>query len=98
MTIKELTAYVRETKGSGEALRFYVNFIQPIMKENNSILEGLFETKLEFIESPVVTIDNFYNGEKVLVIHNYINEKGKMILTKEEAALLFVELYKFIKS
>jgi len=64
----------------------------------NDILKSLFETKPEFIESPVVTTDNFYNGEKVLVIHNFINDKGKMILNKEEAALLFVELYKFIKS
>ena len=29
-TLKKLTAHVRNTKGSGEALRFYVNFIQPI--------------------------------------------------------------------
>ena len=29
-TLKKLTSHVRETKGSGEALRFYVNFIQPI--------------------------------------------------------------------
>lgn len=57
-----------------------------------------FETKADSIELPIVTIDEFYNGEKTLIIHNYINEKGKMILTKEEATLLFVELYKFIKS
>ena len=29
-TLKKLTSHVRETKGSGEALRFYVNFIEPI--------------------------------------------------------------------
>ena len=29
-TLKKLTSHVRETKGSGEALRFYVNFVQPI--------------------------------------------------------------------
>ena len=28
--LKELTAHVRKTKGSGEALKFYVEFIQPI--------------------------------------------------------------------
>ena len=29
-TLNKLTSHVRETKGSGEALRFYVDFIQPI--------------------------------------------------------------------
>jgi hypothetical protein len=53
--------------------------------------------KVKMIETPVVTIDEFYNDEKVLVIHTNINEKGKMILNKEEASLLLVELYKFIK-
>jgi hypothetical protein len=53
--------------------------------------------KVKMIEAPVVTIDEFYNDEKVLVIHTNINEKGKMILNKEEASLLLVELYKFIK-
>jgi hypothetical protein len=53
--------------------------------------------EVKMIEAPVVTIDEFYNDEKVLVIHTNINEKGKMILNKEEASLLLVELYKFIK-
>jgi len=35
--------------------------------------------------------------EKVLVVHSYINQKGKMVLTREEASLLFLELYKFLK-
>ena len=56
------------------------------------------ETENKIIEVPVVTIDNFYNKEKTLIIHNYINEKGKMILNKEEASLLLLELYKFVNS
>jgi hypothetical protein len=28
--LREFTAHVRKTKGSGEALRFYVDYIQPI--------------------------------------------------------------------
>ena len=51
----------------------------------------------DVIEQPVVSVDNFYNNEKVLVIHSHINQKGKMILKKEEALLLLVELYKFVK-
>ena len=31
-TLNKLTTHVRKTQGSGEALRFYVNFIQPIME------------------------------------------------------------------
>jgi hypothetical protein len=54
------------------------------------------ETKM--VEYPVVTIDDFYNDEKVIVVHSYINLKGKMILNKDEASLLLLELYKFIKS
>jgi len=51
----------------------------------------------DFIEQPVVSIDNFTNDEKVIIIHSHINQKGKMILKKDEALLLIVELYKFIK-
>lgn len=50
------------------------------------------------IEAPVVTVDDFYNDEKTLVIHSHINMKGKMILNKEEASLLLVELFNFINS
>ena len=47
-------------------------------------------------ETPVV--EKLNNCDiPVLVIHSHINEKGKMVLTKEEAALLLVELYKFVK-
>jgi hypothetical protein len=51
----------------------------------------------DFTEQPVVTIGNSTNGEKVLIIHSHINQKGKMILKKDEALLLIVELYKFVK-
>ena len=53
--------------------------------------------KTKMIEQPVVSIDEFYNDEKVLIVHSHINQKGKMILNKEEASLLLLELYKFIK-
>lgn len=56
------------------------------------------ENKNEIIEPPVVTIDDYFSDEKRLIVHNYINSKGKMILNKAEASLLFVELYKFINS
>ena len=54
------------------------------------------EQENQFIEIPDVSIDaNTYN-EKVLVIHSHINTKGKMILNKQEAGLLLIELSKFI--
>lgn len=57
-----------------------------------------YETENKIIEAPIVSIDDFYNEEKTLVVHNYINMKGKMVLNKEEASLLLIELYKFINS
>jgi hypothetical protein len=57
-----------------------------------------YQEPTNLVEAPVVTVDDFYNDEKVLIVHNYINEKNKMILNKTEAALLLVELYKFINS
>jgi len=57
-----------------------------------------YKTENKIIEEPVVTIDDFYNEEKTIIIHNYINMKGKMMLNKEEASLLLLELYKFLKS
>ena len=65
---------------------------------NINIKTMRYETENKIIEAPVVTIDDFYNEEKTLIIHNYINMKGKMILNKEEASLLLLELYKFINS
>lgn len=50
------------------------------------------------IEAPVVTVDDFHNEEKTLIVHNYINMKGKMVLNKEKASLLLIELYKFVNS
>jgi len=57
-----------------------------------------YETENKIIEAPVVTIDDFYNEEKTLIVHNYINMKGKMVLNKDDASLLLIELYKFINS
>ncbi len=57
-----------------------------------------YETENKIIEAPVVTVDEFYNEEKTLIVHNYINTKGMMVLNKEEASLLLIELYKFINS
>jgi len=54
--------------------------------------------KNEKAEAPAITIDDFHNEEKTLIIHNYINMKGKMVLNKEKASLLLLELYKFIHS
>ena len=48
------------------------------------------------IEYPIVEIDNFSHDEKVLIVHSHINMKGKMVLTKDDASLLLIELYKFI--
>ena len=55
------------------------------------------KTEQKIIETPVVTVDN-QGQEKVLTIHNLINTKGKMVLNKSEAGLLYVELHKFINS
>ena len=57
-----------------------------------------YETENKIIEAPVVTVDDFYNEEKTLIIHNYINMKGKMVIHKQEASLLLLELYKFVNS
>lgn len=56
-----------------------------------------YNESISVIESPVVTIDDFWNEEKHIIIHSHINTKGKMVLNKEEAMLLIAELYKFIK-
>lgn len=50
------------------------------------------------VEAPVVTIDDFHHKEKTFILHNYINEKGKLIINKDEAHSLMLELYKFIKN
>jgi hypothetical protein len=57
-----------------------------------------YGTENKIIEAPVVTVDDFYNEEKTLIVHNYINMKGKMVLNKEEASLLLIELCKFVIS
>lgn len=50
----------------------------------------------KYIEAPVVEVIDGIE-EKILVIHNLINLKGKMVLNKAEASLLLIELYKFIE-
>lgn len=54
------------------------------------------ETDNRWVEAPVVTTHTGDSGE-ILVIHSHINpHKAKMILTRAEAGLLLLELYKFI--
>jgi hypothetical protein len=62
---------------------------------NNLKMEDYTSLTLEY---PVITIDEYNHEQPVFILHNMVNSKGKLILTKEEAMLLFVELYKFIKS
>lgn len=57
-----------------------------------------YDTEQKIIEAPIVTVDDFHNNEKTLIIHSHINQKGKMILNKEEAMLLYAELHKFINN
>ena len=57
-----------------------------------------YDNKIHDVEFPIVEIDDFSHEEKTLIIHSHINTKGKMILTKNEAKLLLIELYKFIKT
>lgn len=45
------------------------------------------------IEEPVVTISD---DKKILTLHNCITMKGNMVINKEQAALLYIELHKFI--
>ena len=71
-------------------------------EQNNGVHEVEISPRNNYgkveIEMPVVSVDDFWNNEKVLIIHSHINNKGKMILSKEEAELLLIELYKFVKS
>jgi hypothetical protein len=57
-----------------------------------------YYSEKNYVETPSTTIDDFYNEEKVIIVHSHINAKGKMILNKAEAALLMLELHKFITS
>jgi hypothetical protein len=56
------------------------------------------ETENKINEAPVVSVDDFYHEKKTLIVHNYINIEGKMVLNKEQASLLLIELYKFVNS
>lgn len=61
-------------------------------KKNNMSYEP------KYIEQPVVSVHNSSEEGHMLVIHSHINQKGKMILSKDEASLLLLELYKFIQN
>ena len=52
--------------------------------------------KAKLIEAPHVTIDSFDKKNPMMTVHNCINLKGKMVLNKSQAALLYVELHKFL--
>lgn len=67
--------------------------ILPLLQKNNNMS---YEPK--YIEQPVVSVHDSGEQGPMLVIHSYINQKGKMILSKDEASLLFLELYKFIQN
>lgn len=49
----------------------------------------------EIVEMPCVTI---CNDKESMTVHNYVNLKGKIVLTKAEASLLMIELWKFINA
>lgn len=46
---------------------------------------------------PAITFD-YFGGKKIMNIHSYINNKSKMVINKDEACLLLIELHKFINS
>lgn len=46
--------------------------------------------------TPVVTVDELNHDYRALIVHSHINSFGKMVLNETEAALLLVELWKFI--
>ena len=66
-TLKKLTAHVRETKGSGEALRFYVNFIQPIKE----YFGGEEEVKK-------LNLQNVSNNEVKLKFNEFANKQQNL--------------------
>ena len=50
----------------------------------------------EVVVAPSVTTD-VYGTVNKLTVHSHIDARGKMVLNKKEAALLLIELLKFIK-
>lgn len=52
--------------------------------------------KNNMVEAPITTIDTNDKENPIIIIHNYINIKGKMVINKSEAALLYLELHKFL--
>ena len=51
--------------------------------------------KKDIVEMPCVTISN---DNESMTVHNYVNLKGKIVLTKAEASLFMLELWKFINA
>lgn len=39
-----------------------------------------YSEKSDLVEAPYVEIDSFHSDEKTLIIHNYVNTKGKIFL------------------
>ena len=66
----------------------------PVLAKKNNNMS--YEPK--YIERPVVSVHDSGEQGPMLVIHSHINQKGKMILSKDEASLLLLELYKFIEN
>ena len=59
------------------------------------------EYETDLVRRPIVEIIDKNQGlsqRDLMVIHSYITIRGKMIITREEAALLYFELHKFIMS
>jgi hypothetical protein len=50
----------------------------------------------DIIETPIIEIIKDDPENERLIIHNLIHNSGKMILSKEQASFLLIELYKFI--
>jgi hypothetical protein len=60
------------------------------MNECNNFLNFLEMENI--IEKPIVTIE-----DDKFILHNYINQVGhKLVVNKNEAMLLYIELHKFI--
>jgi len=43
-----------------------------------------------------ILVANIDNNEDILIIRNFINKKNEIILNRQEAAILLVELFNFL--
>lgn len=48
----------------------------------------------EFIDENII---NFDNEEDLLIIRNFIDRNNEIILNRQEAAILFIELFNFLR-